>query len=397
MDPDRRSWELQTGIRVLEALSSYLKDALWHQDDTPKTLPAHNKRFMTSFGDDCEVLLLWLGFRKKEIVEENGEIVEHKGWILPQPPPVDPFKDGTRGMLEDACEELWAKIRGHSVREQKEWLKRPLPDPKPLADTLKAMLGTDDYPTNRLRVSIVSQEQVKQYEGLGALSDFSDGLIKYCFRRQVEYNREASSYYFDCLSGLALKRDNDELNIEIAMLASEGFVTQSEVARAYRYLGYSEEELENLDDGQILGSFNARLESSPRHQESELREQLRIIGNARGSDTLISAAENGESYLPADVWSPKIVPMSPSSSPWNSVPGAGLPTIPEGRVIPNDQMTPFGLDSSVAPMVCKPWEGMHEEVSEAACWIETTSCGNESKTGRMIIDIEIGYNLTFCL
>lgn len=298
-DPDRQSLQQQPGIKVLEALSSYLSESL-----TPtrgdSSVPADNKRFMTSFGNDCDSLLIWLGFVKKNTITENGKTIEPAVWKLPVAPACNPFIESSRNILEDVMEELHAKIRSYPEHEQKT-LKHPPPYPTSLNQPLELILECRNYSRveNRLRKADLGSEEY--YLGLGAVSDFSDSLIQFCYQQQRLHRPDASSYFFDCLAALAQKRDSEDLTLTATVSVSDGYTSTEEVLQAYRYLGFKPDEVINLHDDQILGSFNSRLDNSSRHQESELREKLKIVGRSRGSENLVSAAENGKLASPSCV------------------------------------------------------------------------------------------------
>ncbi|KAF2664959.1 cysteine proteinase [Microthyrium microscopicum] len=291
-DPERRSIVMQSGIKVLDALSSYLNESL-NPTREDRIIPEENKRFMTSFGKDCESFLVWLGFRKVYIPNPDGSPSENKGWQLPNTPSKDIFTDGPGVLLEDVQEEITVRMRKYSEAERR-MLRNPLDPPHLLDLRVQNVLDSEVYtkaPTT-LRSFKFDSELDEYFAGLGATQDFSDKLLKFCFNKQIEADPDHSSYYFDCLKGISEKRGTDDLNIIVGTLASEGYVSQQDVVKAYRYLGFQQSEIPSLVDDQILGSFNSRLESSPRHQESELRDKLRMIGVSRGSPSLTSAAEN---------------------------------------------------------------------------------------------------------
>jgi ubiquitin carboxyl-terminal hydrolase 25/28 len=294
-DPERQTLQQQPGIKVLEALSSYLRESL-QPTRADASVPADNKRFMTSFGNDCDTLLQWLGFSKKDPIIQNGVAIEPALWTLPKAPPRNAFVESSRNILEDVMEELHAKIRQYPNHEQKT-LKHPPPYPTPLVQPLESILGCKDYARAESRFRKPDYGVDEYYLGLGAVPDFADSLVHFCFQRQIAHLADTSAYFFDCLSGIAQKRETDELEMAVGMLASEGYVSQEEVLQAYRYLGFRPDETLNISDDQVLGSFNSRLESSPRHQETELREKLLIIARARGSASLVSAADNGKSQV----------------------------------------------------------------------------------------------------
>jgi ubiquitin carboxyl-terminal hydrolase 25/28 len=283
--------EVQAPIKVLEALSTYLRDSL-ELVPKMKDIPVHNKRFMTSFGDDCDVLLNWLGFKKRPPVPEDE--ADHELWQLPKPPPADPFnREGPRVLLEDVMEELHATMRNKSENE-KVLVKHKPPTPEPFDEKMSILLGLVEYEKGMLRRKRTDFGNDYLYAGLGAAQDFSTDLLLYSFRRQTEYDPVKSPYYYDCLTAIAKKNQTDDMNMQLALLASEGFVSRAEVRDAYRYLGFNVSDIAKLTDQDVLGHFESYLESSHHSRESELRERLKIIGKARGSSLLTNAAENGK-------------------------------------------------------------------------------------------------------
>lgn len=292
-DAERPRLEAQSPIKVLEALSAYLKDSL---EDSPRMqdIPVQNKRFMTSFGDDCDTLLTWLGFTKKKETkeEEDGTIAEHESWALPKPPAADPFTLGVqRVLLEDVTEELYASIRKYP-EDQKRTIKYRPPEKKPFDDYMRILLGIVDYDKKipKVRRPDVSIDYL--YAGIGATQDFTPELLDYAFRRQATWDSTNSSYYYDCLTEISKKSPSNDINMYIGILASEGYSSRAEVTDAYKYLGLST--IQTLTDHDILGQFESRLDSSHKSHEADLRAKLKIIGLARGSSLLCDAAENGK-------------------------------------------------------------------------------------------------------
>jgi ubiquitin carboxyl-terminal hydrolase 25/28 len=247
---------------------------------------------MTSFGDDCDVLLNWLGF-KKTSPDPDGD-VDHELWQLPRPPPLDPFTtEGLRVLLEDVMEELYATMR-RQPEDQKALVKHRPPEPEAFDQKMYILLGIVDYEEKhpKRRRSVVANDHL--YAGLGAMQEFTTELLMYAFRRQTEWDPAGSAYYYDCLKALASKYPNDEMNMQLAILASEGFISRAEVTDAYKYFGFQQNEIGRLSDHDILGHFESRLDSSHKNQETDIREKLKIIGKARGSSLLTNAAENGK-------------------------------------------------------------------------------------------------------
>lgn len=62
-DPVRGTFEVARPAEVLDILAAYLRDSLDPMTRRDK-IPAENRRFMTAFGNDCDELLEFLGFRK---------------------------------------------------------------------------------------------------------------------------------------------------------------------------------------------------------------------------------------------------------------------------------------------------------------------------------------------
>ena len=293
-DPTSRKYVKQTGMKVLEALSTYIKDALaCPPGEPPKEIPAYNKRFMTTFGEDCHALLEWLGFEKATVLEGEDE---HEVWKLPVAPPPPGFDaENKRTVLEDVMEELYAEMRRMlAANPTQPKPQRPIPAIAGFEASVEEILDCETYEKSVNRLGAINSELECRYTGLGAVHDMSDKLIIYAFRRQRDCDPMQTSYYFDCLSNIGSERQSEELNMELGFLASEGHSSMIEVTGAYHALGYRLEEVGKLSDDDILGGFNARLESSHPAQEAELREKLRVLGRARGSDLLISAADNGK-------------------------------------------------------------------------------------------------------
>lgn len=66
----------------------------------------------------------------------------------------------------------------------------------------------------------------RHYITLGAVADFSDELIDFCYNRQSQCDPVQTSHYFDCLQSIANARSSESLQIKASMLESEGVVGQ---------------------------------------------------------------------------------------------------------------------------------------------------------------------------
>ena len=289
-DPERNQLKQAQPLEALDALACYIRDGL-RPSDEPRKIPRLNRRFITSFGDDCWDLLQSMGF---EETEEN--------YLLPRPPPPDPWQWDLRKQLEDIQEELWALMReemrsasGADASKLKGYREKP----ESFDSDIQLLLSTFEYDKTRTtrRTPVLNHEEEAWYSGLGALGDFSDDLLAFAFDRQVAHDPTNATYYFDCLSKIAKKRNTETLEIKVATLASEGYFGRDEVVQAYKYFTLDPRQAPELTDEHIRGVFESRLQSMHQSQESEAREKLRVIGLSRGSKALQDAAANGKRFL----------------------------------------------------------------------------------------------------
>jgi ubiquitin carboxyl-terminal hydrolase 25/28 len=98
VSPDREGVRRATPLDVFTRFKRYVSDSL-NENNVRRSFPARNKRFMEAFGNDCDLLLYRMGFRKAE--DENGD----DQWTIPSPKSVD-HPDSLRPMLERLIIEL---------------------------------------------------------------------------------------------------------------------------------------------------------------------------------------------------------------------------------------------------------------------------------------------------
>jgi ubiquitin carboxyl-terminal hydrolase 25/28 len=288
-DPDRHQLKAAKPLEVLDAFSCYIRDSL-QPIDTHRAVPRLNRRFLLSFGEDCNELLQSIGFVK---TPDN--------WQLPTPPDPDPYEYNLRKHLEDIQEEIWAVMRKYMQSSSPENMKlRAYTEKAPESDAdLQLLLGTIEYDKTRTtrRAPILNQDEEMWYTGLGALGDFSDKLIKFAFDKQVETDPYGMPFYFDCFCSIADKRDTEALQMDRAILASQDYYGREEIAKAYQYFTVEPGQAHAVSDDHIRGLFETRLASSGVWQHKEIRENLRIIARSRGSKELEDTAENGMFYF----------------------------------------------------------------------------------------------------
>lgn len=125
------------------------------------------------------------------------------------------------------------------------------------------------------------------YAGLGALPDFSDELVHFAYERQTSCDPPQSPLYLTCLQEIAQSRQSEFLQTKVALTVSQGEISSRDIQQAYSYLGVSP----TFDDAAIIGTCQARISDAPR-QEHDIRQHLRVIGVARKSEAIQSAAAN---------------------------------------------------------------------------------------------------------
>lgn len=293
-DPSRSELTAAQPIETLDYLRTYLRDSLDPQRARSR-IPMRNKKFMVAFGQDCDEMLLGLGFKKGD-----GTQNDDTHWTLPEPPlRVDALeKDTLRTKIEDVRAELLVLMMKRSDTEKRS-LKAPLDQPYPSLQYIQSMLGCLEYATtlsSRRTIDLTeSEDEHPHYAGLGALRHFSDDLIIFAYDRQVECDPQNASYYFECLEGIAKGRESEVLQVKVATLMSAGQTNRRQVDEAYRYLGLDPSEF--VTDDYIIGVFKSRLSDISPTQETEMREMLRILGQARGSGALTQEASNCKSIV----------------------------------------------------------------------------------------------------
>lgn len=289
-DSQREGVQPQRPINVLDALATYLRDAAsGDPKKTKRPIPAYNKRWMLSFGDDCDEVLSRLGFSRSA----DGQVI-----TLPQVPPQgEPDRDGTRAVLLDAREELLSLISERFTDKEKEGLRfveiADLQTQWKAGVLINLVLGVSPYQRDLAGKGFEDSEDC--YAALGALQDLPDDFILYGFARQTICDPEHSPYYFDCFAAVTNDRRSESLELQLATMQSQGYYGRAEIGKAYRYFNIDPDNAAEMSDEHILGIFQSRLDSEPRHRDVELRQQLRIIGQARGSAMLQDSASNCES------------------------------------------------------------------------------------------------------
>lgn len=304
IDPDRTDHMMARPIDGLDFLSSYMKDSLNPQKGKTR-IPLLNRKFLVTYGRDCDEMLTEFGFTRE--VENNGN-GDEICWYIPRPPAEsDPLAgDNLRVMVEDVIAELSVLISDRADSE-KQGVRNTVILPQPSQAEIERALGCLDY-NKRIMARAEAKRATEEedhpyYAGLGALGDFSDELILFAYDRQVETDPRNAAYYFECLQDLAIGRKSPVLEEKVQILASQGQTNRKEVAKAYGYFGIDPLHSTHLTDEIIIGTFRARLQDISPTLEEETRNMLRIVGQARQSSAILQEASNAiETYAQALSW-----------------------------------------------------------------------------------------------
>ncbi|PSN62552.1 ubiquitin C-terminal hydrolase-like protein [Corynespora cassiicola Philippines] len=312
----RRRWEVSkelggdrsdsTMARPVDApdyLNTYLADSL-NPSKGKSRIPFMNRKFLKTFGRDCDELLKRVGFTEAEEEEEDGSRV--RVWYLPKPPPAGhPLEDSERNKIEDFRHELGRVIIRFPENERTGIRHTPVP-PQSALHEIERALGCLNYEKVSGRVETRDsnhEEDHPYYAGLGAVGDFSDRLLLFSFNQQMRVDPANSPYYFECLQDLAVGRRSSDLQTQVAMFASNGYVNRKELSTAYRFFGIDPKHASSLNDDHIIGSFKSRLPDISPLMAVDARKHLKLIGVARNSDRIKQEASDAiQSYEQALSW-----------------------------------------------------------------------------------------------
>lgn len=270
-------------VTVLSNLSAYLNNAL-HDPERSKPISAVNKRFVVCFGVDgqpCKDLLTYLNFSSP-----------NEGFWNPPTPDTSaeqPYRDELNIFLDDTIHELSVLIQQRPSLEKKTpYSLDPLaPAKNELHDALEA--GNYSKASRFIEFQMPGQPC---YEDLGALEDMSSDLIIEAYQRQVAVDPAKGPHYLQCLRLIAQLRggpDGNTINEAVMMAYSKGAYTTEDLQNAYRYFNLNPDD-PTLTEELIVGRFYSYISSST--QETEARQQLFRIGEARRSERIKSVAED---------------------------------------------------------------------------------------------------------
>ncbi|KAF1843760.1 ubiquitin C-terminal hydrolase-like protein [Cucurbitaria berberidis CBS 394.84] len=300
---ERVSPNMARRVDAPDFLYTYLQDSL-NPVKGKTRIPLLNRKFLTTFGKDCDSILKRLGFTKELEREDDGTMAE--AWYLPRlDESENSLESPLRNVIEDARYELNTVILAFDESERTGCRHQAL-YPTPSRGNIERILGCDDYDKVKGRIETRStnhEEDHPHYAGLGAVGDFSDALVLFAFSRQAEQDMVNQFYYFECLKDIALGRKSDDLGTQVAVLASKGLTTKTALEFAYQYFNIDPSHAGVISDEHIIGCFKALLPDISSSQADEARKQLRVLGDARNSDKIrVEASDTIETEEQAFAW-----------------------------------------------------------------------------------------------
>lgn len=305
----KRSHELSAGradadpARPVDApdfLVRYLSDSL--QPTSGKNrIPVLNRKFLKTFGEDCDHILERLGFKLVTEQSEDGDDEPVRAWYIPNSSADGEKHDKDQADIEDAIYELKAVLKDYPMAQRTN-LKSPQPNLKAALPSIENVLGFPQVEYSPLLVPSSrnfrrEEPEHPYYAALGAVSEFGDDLLYFAYEAQSKADPTNKAYYFECLKDIAMGRNSEKLTFSYQLLASKGLKTSGDIAAACRELGLNLREMRELTDDEILGQFIARYDNSGPDAKLKLRQALDIIGTERDSGKLIrEASETIDTY-----------------------------------------------------------------------------------------------------
>lgn len=130
-------------------LNTYLQDSL-NPTKGKARIPLLNKKFLKTFGRDCDSILRRLGFENRQEEDEEGALIE--AWYLPRPEnAAHPLEFTLRTKIEDARYELNTIILSIPDSERVNCRHQPM-HPIPSRDELERVLACADCMSNSERL-----------------------------------------------------------------------------------------------------------------------------------------------------------------------------------------------------------------------------------------------------
>lgn len=284
---------IATPAHVYKRLQRYITDALAN-NALPKKIPNINKRFLEAFGTDCDSILDRLGFRYDATQDPNV-------WLLPQTSSEDVDTLARRNLLD-----IWAMELQLLLDQTNESPKTPSMSSdvatrsyKIAKHDMSRTLSAQNYST--AQSSRTNDDKILNlyYASLGALGDFADSLIEFCYDRQIASNPQDTPYYYDCLCKIAQNRNSESLQLKATMLESEGIFGRRAIEEAYQFLDVDP----SVSDTFIADKYRSRYDDTGPSMRPRMKEMLQRLVYARQSQELFNIVTDSlESYQQALSW-----------------------------------------------------------------------------------------------
>lgn len=138
---DRADPVMARRVDAPDYLNTYLQDSL-NPSKGKARIPLLNKKFLKTFGRDCDSILRRLGFENRQEEDEEGTLIE--AWYLPRPEnTAHPLEYTLRTKIEDARYELNTIILSVPENERTNCRHQPM-HPLPSRDELERVLACAD-------------------------------------------------------------------------------------------------------------------------------------------------------------------------------------------------------------------------------------------------------------
>lgn len=174
--------------------------------------------------------------------------------------------------LQDVTYELLQKVSDRSKVEDNVDVRFQYA-PSSALKSIERCLGCWDYP-RKSRTSSPGVLDHPHYLSLGACGDFTDEYILYAYVKQTRCDEPNKPYYLDCLAGIAIGRNTEFLQMELAKEVSAGELRLSAIHEAFKFFAIDPYTTEG--DDHIIGLFRSRIDSAPR-QKDEARYVFSLI------------------------------------------------------------------------------------------------------------------------
>ena len=160
---ERADTSMARRVDAPDYLNTYLGDSL-NPVKGKARIPLLNRKFLKTFGKDCDALLTRLGFTSSVEEEEDGNMAAV--WYLPKPAETtDPLQSSLRTIIEDARYELNTLILTFSETDRTGCRHQPLYPTPSRAELERALACSDCMLTVYLCMNSTYELQIAKQKG----------------------------------------------------------------------------------------------------------------------------------------------------------------------------------------------------------------------------------------